>query len=383
MKCRLALPLSLLLMLLAVAVCTGSRLFYMLAILLLLLLIMGLTGVLWAAGTLSVSVRISEDTVRRGEDVTLLFSLCHRGRVPVAPVKLELASAVAETREIHLKNAPGRIQRLQLPVHTAHVGVFPSGIRACEVSDLLSIFSRRVAMRESLFELTVLPNTFETRPLTLSPGDPGSEIMAQATEDTSAPSDVRSYQAGDAMKKIHWKLSVKKGELMVRRFEEPVLQDVLILMDCSRPPSWGHPQAEADLRDLLLETSASLFAAESRTDHSVRMPLLGDHPVDVDGSMGIPIAFQYLARVDFSETDRFERVLMIESRRLRKVGCVVIVSARLNSAMVDLMIRMRRMGPAIRLYLITFAPEDANVQPLLSRLETATVDVETLSPRSV
>ena len=182
------------------------------------------------------------------------------------------------------------------------------------------------------------------------------------------------------MKKIHWKLSLRKGELMVRKFDEPILQDVLVLMDCSRPPSWGHPQAEADLRDALLETTASVFTAQAATDHQLRLPLLGAHPVDVDKRMGLPIALDYLARVDFSETDRFERVLAMESRRLRKVGCVVVIAARLNIPMVDIMIRMHRAGPNIRLYLVTFAPEDENVLPLIARLKQSGVEVSYVTP---
>jgi len=267
-----------------------------------------------------------------------------------------------------------------MPLHAAHVGVFGSGIRSCTVEDLLGIYQRKIVFPDTLFELVVLPQPFETDPLTLSPGDPGSEIVARATEDLNAPSDVREYQPGDAMKKIHWKLSLRKGELIVRKFDEPILQDVLLLMDCSPPPSWGHPQAEADLRDALLETTASIFQREARTDHTLRMPLYGEHPVDVEGTMGLPIVFDYLARVDFSETDRFERVLTMESRRLRKTGCVVVVSARLNYAMVDVMIRMHRMGPTLRLYLVTFSPDDDQILPLVSRLRQAGIEVSYVTP---
>ena len=182
------------------------------------------------------------------------------------------------------------------------------------------------------------------------------------------------------MKKIHWKLSLRKGELLVRKFDEPILQEVLILMDCSRPPSWGHPEAEADIRDALLETAASVFADQQMTDLSVHLPLLGEHPIEIEKSMGIPLALENLARVDFSETDRFERVLVLESRRLRKVGCLVIISARLNSEMVETMIRMHHMGPAVRLYLITFAPEDSNVLPLISRLQQDGMQVSYVQP---
>ncbi len=381
MKLRFSLPVSLVLLLLTVALCTGSQLFLLLSVLIVLAVIWSLLAVLWASATLRVDGNMTEQTVHRGEDLIFTLRMRHKGLIPIAPILLEVSDPSGSLdREIRLKNMPRHVQSLRLPIHASHVGVYPVGLRACIVEDLLGIVSRRVVLSDTSFSLTVLPRTFPTEPLVLSPGDPGSEIMARATEDLNAPSDVRSYQPGDAMKKIHWKLSLRKGELIVRKFDEPILQDVLILMDCSRPPSWGHPQAEADIRDTLLETAASVLTDQASTDHQVRLPLLGHHPVDVDKSMGLPIAMDYLARVDFSETDRFERVLIMESRRLRKVGCVVVVSARLNIPMVDIMIRMHRSGPNIRFYLITFAPEDENVLPLISRLKQSGIEVSYVTP---
>ncbi len=381
MRFRFTFPLTVFLMLLTVALCTGSQLFLLLSLLVILVFMLELCGVLWASCTLEAGGDLTGQTVRRGEDLVLNLSLRHRGLIPVAPLLLELTDPAGKSsREIRLKNSPRHRQALRLPVHAAHVGVFSVGLQACTVEGLLGLVSRRVPLNSTAFDLVVLPRTFSVDPLVLSPGDPGSEMMARATEDLNAPSDIRGYQPGDAMKKIHWKLSLRKGELMVRKFDEPILQDVLILMDCSRPPSWGHPRAEADIRDTLLETSASVLAAQAATDHQLRLPLLGRHPVDVDKRMGLPIALDYLARVDFSETDRFERVLIMESRRLRKVGCVVIVSARLNIPMVDIMIRMHRIGPNIRLYLVTFAPEDEKVLPLISRLQQAEIEVSYVIP---
>lgn len=381
MKLRLTLPLSVFLLLLTVALFTGSQLFLLLAVLIALTVIWSIAGVLWASATLEASGEIDGQSVHRGENLLLLLHMQHRGLIPIAPLLLEVSDpSGSQEREIRLRNMPHRIQSLKLSIHAAHVGVFPVGLRACTVEDLLGIARKRIVLEDTSFELTVLPQIFPVEPLKLSPGDPGSEIMARATEDLNAPSDVRSYQPGDAMKKIHWKLSLRKGELIVRKFDEPILQDVLILMDCSRPPSWGHIQAEADIRDTLIETAASVLSDQAATDHQIRLPLLGSHPVDVDKGMGLPIALDYLARVDFSETDRFERVLLLESRRLRKVGCVVVISARLNYAMVDVMIRMHRTGPNIRLYLVTFAPEDENVLPLISRLKQAGLEVSYVIP---
>ena len=381
MKLRLSLPVAVFITLLTVALCTGSQLFLLLSVLILLIAAGAILAVLWVSFTLRVDGKLSGETVRRGDDLVLSLRIRHSGLIPVAPLLLDLTDPSGNRdREIRLKNMPHRVQSIRLPIHAAHVGVFSVGLHSCTVEDLLGLVRKQVPLQQTSFDLVVLPRTFDVDPLRLAPGDPGSELMARATEDLNAPSDVRNYQPGDAMKKIHWKLSLRKGELMVRKFDEPVLQDVLILMDCSRPPSWGHPQAEADLRDTLLETTASVLTSQLSTDHQFRLPLPGNHPVDVDRSMGMPIALDYLARVDFSQTDRFERVLSMECGRLRKVGCVVIVSARLNIPMVDIMTRMHRSGPNIRLYLVTFAPEDENVLPLIARLRHAGVDVSYVTP---
>lgn len=384
MKLKLALPFSILLLFAAVALFTGSRLFWLLAILVALICAGGILGVLWASSSLSVEGELTEDTVQRGEDLTLSIRLRHRGLIPVAPLLLEIGDpSVFQGREIRLRNQPHRLQSLRLPIHAAHVGVMQTGLRSCTVEDLLGIASRRVVLPETSFELLVLPRTFSTDPLTLAPGDPGSEIMARATEDLNAPSDVRSYQPGDAMKKIHWKLSLRKGELIVRRFDEPVLQDVLILLDCSRPPALGAARAEADLRDALLETAASYLRDQTTAEHQFRLPLAGSHPVEVDSSMGLPLAMDYLARVDFSAADRFERELSLESRRLRKVGCVVVISARLTIPMVDIMIRMHRVGPNIRFCLVSFTPEDEGLTPLIGRLRQSGIEFSAVLPEPV
>ena len=112
------------------------------------------------------------------------------------------------------------------------------------------------------------------------------------------------------------------------------------------------------------------------------MPLTGSRPAEADRSIGTTIAMKYLAGVDFSETDRFERVLQMESSRMSKVGCVAVVTARLNYAMVDIMTRIHRTGPNLRLYLVTYTPDDANVLPLISRLQHSGIEVAYVTPNA-
>ena len=382
MKARLTWPLTAALMLLLAAFSTGNVLFLALALLLLLCILLGYLSVRMVARTLTVSAALGQESVHRGEDVQLEITLTHRGLLPVAPLLLMLsASPDAPETQLLMKDAPGRQQKLRMPFHAAHIGVSTPGVKCVQIGDLFGFFSRTVTPKTEGGELLVLPLPFDVEPLTFAPGDSGLETMARATEDVNNPADVRSYQPGDAMKKIHWKLSLRKGELMVRRFEEPVLPDALVLMDCSEPPV-PHPDAQADIRDALLETAASVMQETLRTDHAARLPLHGEHPMELEKNMGLPMIMESLARTDFSDTDRFERVLLLETRRMRKVGATVIITARLNSRMVDVMIRMRRMGPYVRLSLVTFTPEDPALLPLISKLQQGLVEVCYVTPAS-
>ena len=313
--------------------------------------------------------------------MNLSLQVSHGGLLPIAPLTLLVqTTADAEPTTLRLKDVAGKTQTLTMPFHASHVGVCTPGIKACVVEDLFGLFVITKVPTLSMEELLVLPDTFDVEDLQYAAGDSGLETMARATEDVTNPSDVRGYQPGDAMKKIHWKLSARKRELMVRRFDEPVLSEVLVLMDCSAPPSFAHAEAEADLKDALLESAASVATEQVRQGHPVRLPIYGQHPMEFENSMGVPALLENLARCDFSETDRFERILRLETRRMRKVGATVVLAARLNSHMVDMMIRMKRMGPYVRFYLTTFTPEEPTLQSLVSKLEQGGVEVRLVKP---
>ncbi len=362
---------------------TGSKIYLLFAVLMAVMAFFAILSVRLAGRSASVSHSLSSQRVQRGETVTLEVSVKHRGFLPIAPITLTLLSAPGEAPVItRLPYAGRRTQRLSYRFASAHVGVFPAGVVNCLVEDVFGFFSRTMKPDVPPLDLMVLPLPFDVDKLSFSPGDMGMETLARAREDPTTPSDVRSYQPGDPMKKIHWKLSMRKRELLVRRFEEPALPDALVLLDCAPPslPEKSKPQAMAFLQDTLLETAASVVLSHMRSDHPVRLPLLGKRPMEYDKSMGVPALLEGLARLDFSQTERFERVLLLETRRMRRTGATVIITTRLNSTVADMIIRIRRMGPTVRLYLVTFTPEAPNILPLISRLQQNTVEVCYVTP---
>ena len=384
MKTRMITPLLVTAALLIAAFSTGSPVFLAGAALIALLCLSSVLGVWMATATMTVSGGLSQPVVHRGEKVTLEVTLHYRSLIPVAPLLVEMGPGVdQESRSMLVDAASDQPVMFELPCHAAHVGVLQPGVEAVTVTDLFGICSRRVEPRREGNGLLVLPQPFEVGPQVYAAGDSGSESMARASEDITSPSDVRTYQQGDALKKIHWKLSARKQELMVRRYEAPVMPDALILLDCAEPPRQAGLEAMLDVKDALLETAASIMAESTRTEHPARLPLLGRHPIELDKGMGMPAVLEALAHVEFTADEPFERVLQLEMRRMRKVGSTIVITARLNSRMVDAMSSMRRMGPYVRLYLVTFTPEDAPLLPMVSRLQNAGVEVCYVTPMAM
>ena len=71
---------------------------------------------------------------------------------------------------------------------------------------------------------------------------------------------------------------------------------------------------------------------------------------------------------------------MMQLAELRKTGAVVIITTRMTSPLCDLIVRMKRMGPNVRLYLVTFGADDPETAPLVAKLQQAAVEVNYVTP---
>lgn len=367
------------------ALSMGNRTYLLISIIIALAWVFSLASVRLAEKSVKVENALSGAKVNRGEVVGMEIAVSHRSPLPIAPVALRMrATSNTPAGTIHLTQLGRRRQRVVHKFAADHVGAMFPGVDSYVVSDVFGFFKREHKPDLHGQELLVLPVPFEVEPLTFAAGDMGVETMKRAMEDPSSPSDIRAWQQGDPLKRIHWKMSARKRELMVRQFEEPALPDALVLLDTAPPylPEGLESESRrAFLRDAVLETAASVVACQIRQDNPVRMPLVGDRPMEYNSRMGLALLLEELARCTFNETERFERVMMMQLGELRKTGAVVVITTRLGSEMVELMVRMKRMGPNVRLYLVNYDPQGPDMAPLVARLQHAAIEVNYVTPQ--
>lgn len=80
--------------------------------------------------------------------------------------------------------------------------------------------------------------------------------MNKAGYDPSETFAIREYQPGDRIKQIHWKLSEKYDNLMVRDYGLPIQNTILLLLETGRPV--GSQPVEPEYLDTLAEAILSL-----------------------------------------------------------------------------------------------------------------------------
>lgn len=366
----------------ACALSMGGKLYYYVSLLLVLLLFYSLISCLWARLTLRLTQSISAPAIFRGESAHLFVKLRHGCPLPISPVRGEFAWA-RQQEECIFPAAPFRQHHRRLPLSARHVGQYGAQVTRLIIADLFGLFEMKKTFRDQQALLTVLPRPFDIEKPKVIIGDEGRAILSRTQEDYNAPEDVRAYIPGDAMKRIHWKLSSRKRELLVRRFEMPAPPDTLILLDCSKPQGGeALPEGTENLRDALCETAVAVAQMQMQDGSPVRLPIYGEkaNEFSSDHAANLSLLQEMLAMQPFGAGEDFARVLQLELRRMRRTGATIIITTRLDPKIVEAVSSIRRMGPSARLYLVTYTPDHPAYQPYVSRLQHHLVEVCYVTP---
>lgn len=355
------------------ALSVGNPSYWLPAIIFTFLLLYAYISAKLASINLDIKQKIPQNNMPRGSTINISISIDIKSILPIAPVKLYMYDSAGN--EVLAELSQGATKSYQYTV--AHVGKYYPGIKYCEVSDIFGLFAFKVNKQTGGEALYVTPKPFDIDGLKFGAGDTGAETIRRAMEDPSSPSGVRKYQMGDPLRKIHWKLSLRKNELLVRQFDEPTLPTTTIIMDVAPPfvSQTASNERIACLKDAVLETSASIAVSQMRLDNNVKLPVMGSNPFIFNSNMGEHVLLEKLATVSFDENEKFERLIMLDMQSIRLSGAIAAVTTRLSSNLAEILSQIAMKGPTVRLYLVTYGPDNPALLPMINRLQSRKVEV--------
>jgi uncharacterized protein (DUF58 family) len=157
------------------------------------------------------------------------------GNVAVLVNADENAITVLEYQTVQVRPF-GRCE-LEIPFEIEFRGHYNFGLAAVTVSDFTGLFRLR-RRYDAAKMITALPHVADVShlPLTMNMMTQASSRHDVRDEDYSTISDVRQYLPTDSIKRVHWKLTAKRNEWLVKNFQSNALSAVSVILDISRAP---------------------------------------------------------------------------------------------------------------------------------------------------
>jgi len=225
----------------------------------------------------------------------------------------------------------GPSQRIAWRVKTTckRRGSFHLGPVTATTGDPLGLFRREFALAREQ-PLLVLPAIVSLDNFGLFSGIlPGrGRGSARSLHVTTNVVTVRNYTAGDALARIHWPTTARRGELMVKEFDLDPTIDVHILLDLDRDIQVGEGDESTEEYGV---TIASSIAAHLLRQQELAVGLtisgMNDATLPLDrGERQLDRMLELLAVAHPAKPESLQRALMLESSRVARNTVLIVIT---------------------------------------------------------
>lgn len=262
---------------------------------LVLLILLGIS-----CGMLKAELSSMVHVATKGEKIPFMVQLYNPTPFPIYGIKIDLIIQNGFSSKQHKKELmvtmDGRSNlSVSCDLQSEYVGNLHIAMKGLQCYDYLKLFSLRKKCKDSI-KIAILPDFYEVEEeIVTNRGRQyvESEYYSQ-TKSGDDPSEVfaiREYREGDRIQRIHWKLSSKQNELMIKEFSDPLNCSILIYLDMSISKD----------KDYLVYLDALLESAMSLS-YSLLMKKQYHYFSWFDNKRGVCRRVQVLSEKDFYET---------------------------------------------------------------------------------
>jgi uncharacterized protein (DUF58 family) len=186
---------------------------------------------------------------------------------------------------------------------------------------------------------------------------------------------VREYERGESLRKVHWKTTARRGQLMVKELEDAPRDEIAVILDADESAVAGESfdvqvrAAGSILRAHAAHGRRAVLAVNSAARPSVRVTSLDG---DWLAALGV------LAEAEADGTRPVVELLARESGPASRALETLVVTARLSGALATKLVQRALAGQGVSVVWVdsaSFASRPTKVEPELLRLQAAGIPV--------
>ena len=232
--------------------------------------------------------------------------------------------------------SPYGMNRLEIPFEVEFRGIYPLGVESIQLTDITGLFkfSRRI---NAVKTVTCLPGigNLPHFSLTMRLASQASSRYDIRDEDYSTISDIRPYLPTDSIKRVHWKLTAKRNEWLVKNFQSNARNTVTVVLDITRLPL--APRQCYALEDSMVESTLGLVKYCLGSAMPVDFITTQGYKLQVNGGGEFEAVYKAASELIFAEKPVLDcrTVLSQELNDASGYVNVVILTAQLNAELYE------------------------------------------------
>lgn len=218
----------------------------------------------------------SPDTLHKQETLSLVFTVENKSRIPAAQVgicyqlKNELYPQLTDHYVYLLGYAKNR-QSVSIAVQPQHVGYHKLVVKEALAYDFLRLFKVKIPIENDNGEIAVLPRILN------SSAQLGERYFFEADDSDlfsktrmgNDPSEIlklRPYQPGDRLNRVHWKLTAKGDDFVVKEPGMPIRSDTYLILELYSPMGQNKANIDGIIESLCI---LSMLFLQEGVEHTV------------------------------------------------------------------------------------------------------------------
>lgn len=217
-----------------------------------------------------VKIENVQSTYRKNDMFKVTVGVSNRTPFAISPVVIKASmpsyDASSQHSELIFAIKPFNKEKLHLKFNLSYRGSFSFSANELVCYDLLRIFKLKRKLKESR-DVLVLPRLFllddaDTNAL----GEIESPLLLVNDVNGSEQNFIRKYVQGDLFHNIHWKISAKQDEYMVRQMASGVNTGISLFCDF-----YGYTGSitDAEIADICAEAAIALSCHAMRSDEQI------------------------------------------------------------------------------------------------------------------
>lgn len=337
----------------------GGKVPYMLFYTILLLPIVSVVITSIAFARFKYVQEVDKHSVVKGEDINFFFSVNNEDFFLYPYVKVNFYSSdtvfASQFQSKSFSLRPFGKKTFSFKLTCKYRGDYLLGIKNVEFEDYLGIvkFTHEPVSAKLI---TVYPRLVKLDTLYIKTNylSESHSLLNNQYENTMTISDIRKYAYGDSLKKIHWKLSSKMNELLVKNFEGTSKTSSVIILDLKKN-NYNFEQ-NTIIEDKLIESSIAViyYCLSNWIPVNLIYYKKGFNDIEAKNTLQFDQIYDNLSRIKFDEDVDVKDVLdlYVRNSSIKKTD-ILIFTCNLDYELYDELYKTKLSGYDVNLIYVS------------------------------